>query len=388
VESDERSREGKDASPCPVCGGKVPPSLGGKPRKYCSKNCRVKAAKGIAFRDSLVHSCSQCGSEVKYAGRGPRWNIHCQACRSGAVSRKKQPFSEERICKLCSKPFTATSANRKKQYCSIACGKKSPLKAALAAERNRARTKAYKCLCCEQPFVRQKANGVYSCRKKYCSRECAFEARRLKLPAARRPLEIAKQLARWFHQWGDDVYPIVSRCSKCRTAIVNSRAGEDPHRPCGECSKPVRLCPGCGCCLLRRRLWCQECAAVRKTEAIRRERRKDKLSGKRAPSLRKRCRKFGVTYTPISRKKVFDRDKWRCQICGVKLLLEYTKIVGTPAPHPRSPTIDHIVPLSFGPSSPGHVLSNVQACCWQCNCLKSDQHPDSFVPPYATRLDY
>jgi 5-methylcytosine-specific restriction endonuclease McrA len=242
-------------------------------------------------------------------------------------------------------------------------------------------------LCCEQPFVRQKANGVYSCRKKYCSRECAFEARRLKLPAARRPLEIAQQLARWFHEWGDDAYPIVSRCSKCRTAIVKSRAGEDPQRPCGECSTPVRLCPGCGSGLLRTRRWCQECATAKKAEAKRKANRKARRNGTKAPTLRKRCRKFGVTYTPIHRKKVFGRDKWRCQICGVKLLLEYTKIVGTTTPHPRCPTIDHIVPLSFGPSSPGHVWDNVQACCWQCNCERAAMPLDSFVALKATRLD-
>jgi 5-methylcytosine-specific restriction endonuclease McrA len=36
-------------------------------------------------------------------------------------------------------------------------------------------------------------------------------------------------------------------------------------------------------------------------------------------------------------------------------------------PHPRSPTIDHIVAMSCGG---GHVPHNVQLSCWSCNVAK------------------
>jgi transcription elongation factor Elf1 len=79
-----------------------------------------------------------------------------------------------------------------------------------------------------------------------------------------------------------------------------------------------------------------------------------------------RCEKFGVPYEEVSRKSIFERDDWQCQICGISLLHKYSKLGDTV--DPQSPTIDHIIPLSLGADvSPGHVEDNLQAACWQCN---------------------
>lgn len=82
-----------------------------------------------------------------------------------------------------------------------------------------------------------------------------------------------------------------------------------------------------------------------------------------------------------------NRDKWKCQLCGDNLLDRYTTIMGTRTPHPRSPTIDHIVPLSFGPTSPGHVFDNCQAACFECNSHRGTKSIDSFVPRNATAVE-
>jgi 5-methylcytosine-specific restriction endonuclease McrA len=37
-------------------------------------------------------------------------------------------------------------------------------------------------------------------------------------------------------------------------------------------------------------------------------------------------------------------------------------------PHPRSPTVDHIIAISLGIK--GHTWDNVQCACWQCNVKK------------------
>lgn len=436
----------KEVKHCPVCGDSLPSSRLGRPRKYCSTRCRDRTAVrksrkpkpsslpcvvcGTAIQQD-PHSPSVkriCSSECRFArkrqlkGGKPRTTpcIVCGAtvhqelhspglrayCSQGCINQRKRAIrkSTSNRCEACGGCF---ESSHRRRFCSKACRySKSAMGTDAQCERcwkafvrKKAGqrycsqqcakvAKVYVCLCCQKPFKKKiYPSGNYSCQKKYCSRDCAFEARRRKLPAAQRPLEVAKRLARWFEQWGDDVYPIVSKCSKCGIATVVSQKGQDPQRPCCECSKPPRLCAGCGCGLPRSRRLCQECAAARKAEANKRERRKARLNGTRAPSLRKRCRKFGVTFTPIPRKKVFDRDKWKCQICGVKLLPKFAKIVGTTTPHPRCPTIDHIVPLSFGPSSPGHVWDNVQACCWQCNCERAAMPLDSFVAIKATRLD-
>jgi 5-methylcytosine-specific restriction endonuclease McrA len=132
---------------------------------------------------------------------------------------------------------------------------------------------------------------------------------------------------------------------------------------------------------------CRKCSENRFLETKRAgERRRKAIHGNRS-TFRKRCRKYGVYYEPVSKKKILDRDKWKCQLCGCKLLDKYTKICGTRSVHPRSPTLDHIIPLSLGPEvCPGHIESNLQAACWDCNVQKGATHPDSFVAAQATRL--
>lgn len=67
---------------------------------------------------------------------------------------------------------------------------------------------------------------------------------------------------------------------------------------------------------------------------------------------------------PISSEVVFKRDGYRCQLCG-----EPTEGV---YPHPRSPSLDHIIPLSRGGE---HTYANTQCACWICNVLKGDRIP-------------
>ena len=103
-------------------------------------------------------------------------------------------------------------------------------------------------------------------------------------------------------------------------------------------------------------------------------------------TFRQRCKKYGCPYTKVSKQAVMERDDWKCRLCGHKLLDKFTTVIGTRTPHPRSPTIDHVVPLSFGPSSPGHVFDNCQAACWKCNCERGTEDADSFAARKATQL--
>lgn len=85
---------------------------------------------------------------------------------------------------------------------------------------------------------------------------------------------------------------------------------------------------------------------------------------------RKRARHFGVEYEPINKTKLFERDGYRCGICSEPT--ERDKAV----PHPRAPTIDHIVPISLGGP---HLYSNVQCACFECNYLKRDTVDDQLA---------
>ncbi|RJF99026.1 HNH endonuclease [Noviherbaspirillum saxi] len=64
----------------------------------------------------------------------------------------------------------------------------------------------------------------------------------------------------------------------------------------------------------------------------------------------------------VDRKKVFDRDYWVCQECGVKTISIPFK--------PNSAELDHIRPVSKGGE---HSYRNTRCICRQCNLAKRDR---------------
>lgn len=87
----------------------------------------------------------------------------------------------------------------------------------------------------------------------------------------------------------------------------------------------------------------------------------------RTNSIRKRCRKYGVYYDPaVTRRKVFERDNYVCQICG-KPTDPSDREWGTIGP--LYPTVDHIIALANGGT---HTWDNVQCAHAICNSYKRD----------------
>jgi hypothetical protein len=82
-----------------------------------------------------------------------------------------------------------------------------------------------------------------------------------------------------------------------------------------------------------------------------------------------RARRFGVPYENINHPLVFERDGWLCGICGDPVDRE------AKFPAPMMATLDHKVPLSRGPGSPGHVYGNVQCAHALCNWVKNNERP-------------
>jgi 5-methylcytosine-specific restriction endonuclease McrA len=128
---------------------------------------------------------------------------------------------------------------------------------------------------------------------------------------------------------------------------------------------------------------CESCSESR-ARALKRKARKRRRQKYGGDNYRQRCRRFKAPYTPIRKSSIYDRDNWACQICGVELLRKYLHT--STGVDPRSPTIDHIVPLSLGPDGPGHVEFNVQAACFDCNSRKGASLLDSFAPAAANKL--
>lgn len=124
--------------------------------------------------------------------------------------------------------------------------------------------------------------------------------------------------------------------------------------------KPRNLaCIDCGVPFPTGQRWtrrCSHCREVRRTYVARKARRN------KGGTHRARARRFGVKYEPVKLLRVFERDRWRCGICGKKVnrRLRY--------PHPRAASLDHVIPMSVGG---GHLYSNVQCAHWDCNVAKA-----------------
>lgn len=81
----------------------------------------------------------------------------------------------------------------------------------------------------------------------------------------------------------------------------------------------------------------------------------------------RRAKKYGVPYEMFNKVEVFQRDGWRCGICGIETPQHLS---GTTANN--APQLDHIVPLSRGGA---HSKENTQCACRSCNYLKRDRTP-------------
>ncbi len=92
--------------------------------------------------------------------------------------------------------------------------------------------------------------------------------------------------------------------------------------------------------------------------------RKRDRQAKRLHKDKRRAVKRNAYREDVSRRRVFESDSYRCHLCRRKT--DTTKQV----PHPRAPTIDHVIPLGRGGT---HEPSNCRTACFQCNATKSDR---------------
>lgn len=83
---------------------------------------------------------------------------------------------------------------------------------------------------------------------------------------------------------------------------------------------------------------------------------------RRIHKARRLTRKRGAYVADVYRKKVYEADGYRCHICRRKT--DPTKT----APHPKAPTIDHVIPLALGGT---HEPLNCRTACFLCNCTKA-----------------
>jgi len=99
-----------------------------------------------------------------------------------------------------------------------------------------------------------------------------------------------------------------------------------------------------------------------------------KISDSRS-NHRRRQRMENKFFFMLDKNEIFKRDKFICAMCKRKCLRNVKW------PHPRYPTIDHIIPLS---KNGLHVIQNLRTLCWACNMQKRA----TLVPYQMDMLDY
>lgn len=91
---------------------------------------------------------------------------------------------------------------------------------------------------------------------------------------------------------------------------------------------------------------------------------------------RSRAKARGAAYHPFKITEVFERDRWRCAMCGVATP---KRLRGTC--EANAPELDHIVPLAAGG---GHTKENCQCACRACNLAKLDRPMgQTWLPGFA-----
>ncbi len=232
---------------------------------------------------------------------------------------------EQAICAECGAAFPlATPGRTWQRYCSTRCGMRY---------KRKHRKPLRSCLQCGQDFRADKPSS------RYCSTKCMGWARTA-MTQRREPLE--RQAS----------------CVTCGTQFIPTGAQRycsPPCRPNGyEPRTHPRPCIQCGAVFTpadgRLRVCSIECRRKGSREA-----------GHRSKGVRRAQRKKAPTIERVYRARIFKRDHYRCQLCGK--LLKMDAVV----PHPKAPTIDHIVPLSCGGA---HAPANVQAAHFICNSRK------------------
>ncbi len=218
------------------------------------------------------------------------------------------------------------------------------------------------CESCGAEFVEGKLSAEQRAKghkARFCSNACRASSSRLYASAKE-----AKRAERLRHRdrlglppaW----QPTEAACIACAGLFIARSANAKRCEPCRPGYPRAKLTKPCGACgeLITgnaAKKFCSKCVRRRSAALF------VKAHGA-TKKHRHRARRFKVEYQPISPAKLFDRDSWRCQICGIKTP---KRLRGTL--EPNAPEIDHRIPMALGGP---HTWANVQCACRACNMVK------------------
>lgn len=284
--------------------------------------------------------CSACGKLLYGGGHGslPAGERTCRPCRA---LRSAKPAAEPHSCPVCETPTL------RPVFCTSRCAeldKQRRRRAGLTG------AKARDCEICASAY-----RPTYP-RQRTCSRSCGWELRLREGTAQPARPPAPRQLS----------LPGIRRCGHCAETFIGlrrkycspdcaaeakligdreyRRARARPHRMCCRCGR--RPTPS------KRRVLCDSCLRTTKRNRKRRERRR----------IRNLLR--NVASELYTLEEIAERDRFVCQLCRKRVAMKKQ------VPHPKAPTIDHVVPRADGGDD---TRANVQLAHFMCNCLKSNR---------------
>jgi hypothetical protein len=325
-----------------------------------------------------TRSCDRCNVLLPpHDGRG-RPRSWCRACRPSrylgdSITPKPKPprvpkekasrsVAHTRWCLECLGPLMPGRS----RYCSQTCQDALKVRA-ISRQRARDRGPAVKpllptCQNCGFAF-----KPKHSDRTTYCGRPCAYEHKSKLAQIAReapKPPPPPKPLRVVEPKTSSAVF--FKKCAWCERLFASRTAHRQGcSEKCGNAISyrkrcPLQLtsfaCPQCGDVFtpkvnLSSAIFCSQHCSKKHTRIVSNRLRRAR---KRTPG--------GERVSPVL---VFERDGWKCQMCGV---VTPRKLRGTI--HMDAPELDHIVPLAAGGE---HTYRNTQCLCRECNIAKGDQ---------------
>lgn len=124
-----------------------------------------------------------------------------------------------------------------------------------------------------------------------------------------------------------------------------------------------KRCRSCGTSVERNAQRCSGCRAKAAHDARRAYRASEAYrAAKRAAKAWRRGMERGSEAERFDPFEVFERDRWRCHLCGVK-----TPKTLRGSYDDRAPELDHVVPLALGGQ---HTRANTACSCRRCNIAK------------------
>ena len=247
-------------------------------------------------------------------------------------------FETERKRKYCCLHCTQTAMSRRK-------GKKP-----LAEYKAKMRAKSHRtCPQCGVEFKKTRHDNHVSGPQIHCSRKCRGESEREASAAAAVDVDLEHPnitrdrlvYRRWSLGYGRGV-----ESQKYR------RWGERARKPCADCDGIV----GAGRTKIYPALRCQECAKAEKRRISKR------CPSRRAAKARRRALERGSNAERFDPFEIFERDKWRCHLCGIKTP---KRLRGSF--EPNAPELNHIISLAEGGE---HSRRNTACACRKCNLDK------------------